>query len=410
MEAKKKLVILANSDLTQTLLKYFCMDYLSTVYDLEYWVCVNMLKPSTRFVAQKIEREYVKEVASLSQLEEELRNLPKDTIISYHGLYTVENVEFHKVVSKYFKTINFVDFYGNSVDYVRQRKSTSGASQSERPKLFRQLKNLLYKSSFLKVIIKSIKHPKQFKEILQRQRECDAYGGLYKDMLYISCSPGSKFLIHHPDVEQYLSVRKTESKETKKYIVYVDQFFPFHSEMNFGKDVNIDVIAQSHFEKIDAFFDRIEKYYECKVIIAAHPTAEYAKNPFKGREIIYHKTAELVCNSIGVLTHASNALSYVMLADKPVALLSDSEIKLCTRMYEGLLLYQDVFGVDLYDLDSLLSDENEISIRKIDPQIRKEYIETYFGNIEETDKVLNNNLLVQNFNAIYDTYCINYKQ
>jgi hypothetical protein len=109
---------------------------------------------------------------------------------------------------------------------------------------------------------------------------------------------------------------------TYKYIVFLDEYFPFHPDFKmFGKCFVDEKIYYGH---LNALFKKIEAAYQLPVVIAAHPKAELYKthNYYEGREVLFGKTAELVKNSLCVLAHYSTSIGYAIATEKPLVFLN----------------------------------------------------------------------------------------
>jgi hypothetical protein len=63
-------------------------------------------------------------------------------------------------------------------------------------------------------------------------------------------------------------------------------------------------------------------------VIAAHPRSEYERHPdyFGGRAVIRGRTAELVRTSGFVVAHASTALNYAVMFERPVVFITTDQI------------------------------------------------------------------------------------
>ncbi len=77
---------------------------------------------------------------------------------------------------------------------------------------------------------------------------------------------------------------------------------------------------------------------------------------FAGRKVIFKNTAELVLNSIGIVTHASTAISFAVLSNAPIMLITTTEID--RSFYgRGIKSMADAFGIapiflnEIYHLD-----------------------------------------------------------
>lgn len=101
-----------------------------------------------------------------------------------------------------------------------------------------------------------------------------------------------------------------------RYAVFLDINLPYQSDINILKLSRIN--AQEYFHSLENFFRKIEKRFNLKVIIAAHPKARYGSGECFGRDIIHNYTPELVKDAALVLSHHSTSISYAVLNQKPI--------------------------------------------------------------------------------------------
>ena len=73
---------------------------------------------------------------------------------------------------------------------------------------------------------------------------------------------------------------------------------------------------QSYYKNLCYLFNKIEDILSYKVIIAAHPKAEYKGNEFGNREIVYFKTPQLIKNASLVINQNSTAFGLACLYKK----------------------------------------------------------------------------------------------
>jgi hypothetical protein len=111
-----------------------------------------------------------------------------------------------------------------------------------------------------------------------------------------------------------------------KTAVFLDQYLPHHRDWAVIKGfAGFDVAA--YYRGLNGLFSRIEKELGLQVIIAAHPRADYHDKPdvFKGREIVFNQTVELVRRSQLCITFSSLALNYAVIYGKPIMLATTRE-------------------------------------------------------------------------------------
>jgi len=140
-----------------------------------------------------------------------------------------------------------------------------------------------------------------------------------------------KIWTHTLDYDLFLK-QKIEYKKIVEYnyCLYLDEYVPYHPDFKkIGVDRKYRAIADIYYKKMNSFFDNIEKNYNLKVIIAAHPRAEYEKigNVWNGREIIYGKTIELVRDADFCMMHASTSINFCILYQKPILFLTLKELE-----------------------------------------------------------------------------------
>ena len=140
-----------------------------------------------------------------------------------------------------------------------------------------------------------------------------------------------KIWTHTLDYNFFLE-QKIEYKKIVEYnyCLYLDEYVPYHPDFKkIGVDRKYRAIADIYYKKMNSFFDNIEKNYNLKVIIAAHPRAEYEKigDVWNGREIIYGKTIELVRDADFCMMHASTSINFCILYQKPILFLTLKELE-----------------------------------------------------------------------------------
>ncbi len=209
--------------------------------------------------------------------------------------------------------------------------------------------------------------------------------------------------LHAWDYEKYLI---EESKNTidviikKKYIVYIDEANVNHPDYRYSKTKNEYAQGENekkYYDSIGEFFSCLEGIYECPVIIAAHPRADYSGNEYGSRKIIKNKTLELVKDSILVLTMRSTAINFVILYKIPFILVCDDIILKnadCRKRFES---WEEYFQIEAYNFSRGIGKLKEINRyvcmpdNKIYERYKREYIisERNNKNISYWEKVLN---------------------
>lgn len=133
--------------------------------------------------------------------------------------------------------------------------------------------------------------------------------------------------INYFDYDNWLACKSEADLVKEKYCVFIDQNLTDHPDLEICGLKAPDRIK--YFSSLNKFFYEVERKYNLKVVISAHPKAlgYFANNPFEGRRIFYNSSCVLVKHSEFVLTHQSTAISYPILFGKPIVFLNSLEIK-----------------------------------------------------------------------------------
>ena len=133
-----------------------------------------------------------------------------------------------------------------------------------------------------------------------------------------------KTILIHPEDYDKFQDNYNESYETE-FIVFIDQFLTGHPDSKkFGQNYPA-ADSFNYFRRLRKLFSLIEKDYDCKVVIAAHPLAEYDGKEFGGRKIIKYKSTNLIKNAKFVLFQYSTILDAVTYYEKPFLNLYDEQ-------------------------------------------------------------------------------------
>lgn len=170
------------------------------------------------------------------------------------------------------------------------------------------IENMLFnKNSLISKIKKNIKN------ILNKAN----YDYVFKVAHTIPSTTGKNYLnIHSIKYDEYLNEKETTPILDYKYVVFLDQYVPYHPDIiHYWKQESVE--PNKYFQNLNNFFDLVEKKYNLKVVISAHPKADYDEHTFNGREIIKYKTPNLIKYSEFVMLHSTTSVANVVLANKP---------------------------------------------------------------------------------------------
>lgn len=407
---KIKVVVMALSPLTERWAEYFCTDTLYEEFDFEYWDCSHIAYPCFT-TNQSLYRPYVVTILSREMLKQCMRELPKDTLFLSGVFFAKENKSFHRMVAKYLSNCIYIDMWTYSwTDSSITGVSPVALSSQEPESLFVKFKHWIYQCDPLRLVIKFIRYhgDNRFKreyQIYLSSKEMRAiesaanYGRKqYKNVFELSTKRGGKYAINHPDVDKCIKLKGQPPICSGRYIVYLDQYFPLHPDMD-ESEPGIDhaSMAEPFYRSLNRFFSEVEEHQGCKVIIAAHPAADYRNNPFDGREILFYKTAELVKDCLGVCMHYSSAANFVALYDKPFVVFENNVTRQSPAFTNGLHIFANTVNAPIINIDEYHKSTEDF-FGCLDEKLKKAFLDTFC----DRDSILSNKeLFPKHLKAIY---------
>jgi hypothetical protein len=127
-----------------------------------------------------------------------------------------------------------------------------------------------------------------------------------------------------------LSSLKHQPLVKSRYAVLLDGAGPkFHGD-ELLTGIKLNYTSERWYPALCRLFDRLEIYFNLRIVIAAHPKASHERFPtyFGGREVFHADTYTLVKNADFVLTRFSTAISYGLFFHKPILFLTSDELEL----------------------------------------------------------------------------------
>jgi hypothetical protein len=131
--------------------------------------------------------------------------------------------------------------------------------------------------------------------------------------------------LHSHDYDTYLQVRDRVIPDDSTFAVFIDGNDFYHLDFRYIGE-RIPSWLEAYFSSLRAFFDHVEKTLQVRIVIAAHPSSQYTDEQrahFGDREVIRGKTAELVRQARVVILHASTAVNFAILFEKPILFITD---------------------------------------------------------------------------------------
>ena len=173
----------------------------------------------------------------------------------------------------------------------------------------------------------------------------------------------NNILLHSSSLDEFLlsnsELLPSNMAINGKYVVFIDQYLTGHSDFKKCNQPYPISDATAYFSQLCYLFEKIEMDCGCKVVIAAHPKAEYKGDEFAGRKIFYGKTNILVKYSEFVIIQFSTVFGLVCLAEKKFLNIYSKEmfinLPILKNDYNSI---KNIFGNKFLDI----SNRNEVDL------------------------------------------------
>lgn len=144
-------------------------------------------------------------------------------------------------------------------------------------------------------------------------------------------------IIHAQSYDEATLCKRQGDTKRKPFVVFVDQYLSGHSDfIKSGRSFPVTDL-KDYCQKLCGLFNKIEKDFNCEVIIAAHPKAEYKGYEFENRAIISGKTNSLIKDSLFVLVQTSTCFGLITTLKKSFINIYDSVF------FENLPSFKDYY-------------------------------------------------------------------
>lgn len=295
----KRIIIIQHEPLCPNIEKKYCLKELRKAdFDIEYWDISQIIYPGLK-VADELSTDYLKKLYTFDELKELWGNLSSDNcIVIAEFFFDNKNKNIWKLICNSGIPLVKIERYANT--NIKGSLYQKIISHINPISAIKYVKNLFFKVQTI------------FLNIYQ-------YDYLLSSGTYGTCN----YRINHPDYDDYLLHKNDPPVLSYPYVCFIDTGFGIHPDgihyFNFNEN---NKLWQS---KLSAFFSKVEEKYGIPVVIAVHPKIAYPEDAFGGRKKIKYKTLNLVKNAEFVLQDISNSLSFSVIANKKLALISTND-------------------------------------------------------------------------------------
>ena len=183
------------------------------------------------------------------------------------------------------------------------------------------------------------------------------YGGTKThNRSYTTKGPKTKAIYAHSLDYDLLKDNKTQIDLDQKYVVFIDQNWPYHQDFVLN-NFEINESSESYHDALRAFFLHIQRETGFDVVVSAHPRADMAiiESAYEGYRVVRGQTPQLVLKSQFVVAHYSTAVGLGVLCKKPILLIATAAMLKnphMTNFFKGLskALDDNILLIDVPDI------------------------------------------------------------
>ena len=180
-----------------------------------------------------------------------------------------------------------------------------------------------------------------FSNIFYKKNYDYLYGSKKKKFVKIDCNAW--------DYSNALSIKQNKKKKLiKNYIIYLDDGGPFFVGDAHLKGLRLlKVDLKKQYNDLNLFLDKIEKYFNAKIIVIPHPNYKSANTkkiksviPYFNHRIVnndYDSLAKLSPNCLFFISKGSMAISYAIFYHKPVIHIFSSQYLYVREEFKSIL-------------------------------------------------------------------------
>ena len=283
-----------------------------------------------------------------------IQNLGSECFVVTSGFYQAENLKFFQALSKtnipyaFYTTVTYpggMASIGKSIWWRFFLKFYRAFTQKQRKDFFslKKLKSFLCKPVLAPIF--GIRSP-----------SICILGGestLKNNGVAALIGKGTELIwAHSHDYDEYIS-HLHESTTQEKFAVFVDIGVPMFQWDQLLPQGRTHLTVNQYYPSLCRFLDYVEVELQLKVIIAAHPKSNHVDYPeyFGKRRVLRDQTLNLIKKSKLVISHASTALTYVVLEKKPLLFLTSAEYEADLSYSKFMKMMALSLGTSLINID-----------------------------------------------------------
>lgn len=354
---KKKIIVVGLLPLNEAYKKrLFMYEFEKNKIEYEYWSLYYIFYKNEPVIYNRIIQKNEKIFKTKIELLNEIDKISIDSIFVKEGGIEKEIIDFYlKVFQKKIKIIFLkwwsIPLEGKYVLKKRIKKLLNIKKVILQIIFLLKVEKLNYLSKCNEKNIKILYTGKKLKDGILRNKKIE------------------RITIMSEDFENYLKINDIEKEENQ--IVFLDQNLPNHPDYNVIGEKKIN--SERYYKKLNMFFDYIEKVFNTRVVIAAHPKSNHSIEIFNGRKIIKNQTAIEIKKSRFIIAHCSAIFSLATIDKKPIIFLLMEEF--------SQVMKSSIKKNAINELNSTLIEFEKFNFNEnIELKVDKEKYQKYYKN------------------------------
>jgi len=361
----KKLIYICYLPLSQKIERdFYLRDVIDSKYSAEYWDLSSLFFRDVRF-NETYDQEYVRKIDSYELFQERIQKEDNaQTIYIPIITYEYRSLRLYRILTKnqcqlfYFERGCLPSIHTDSSWWVFLGRMNS---------LFNSKKVIRFLADRYASIMKQYAFVKNYDVVF-------AAGQIAID---IHRNTSKVVPVHYFDYDEYMRARNGSRPIAGHYCVFLDDDIIHNADYVIQgiKTINAD----NYYRLMQSFFKYLEGHYKIKVVIAAHPKSNYAKNPFGEWEIYKNETCQLVEKCEFAVMHYSSSISYPVIFKKPIMFVHTSEM-MKMFYFKTINSFAESLDQPIYNIDS--RDSAGFRIKAIDSGKYEEYQDNYITSLQ----------------------------
>jgi hypothetical protein len=182
---------------------------------------------------------------------------------------------------------------------------------------------------------------------------------------------------HSFDYDQWRTLPRLNQAHQGEYALFLDEDIVYHPDYARFR-LQPPTSEAVYYSAINRFFNEYQRYTGIPVYIAVHPRAQYSKRVhlWGNRKLLHGQTPEAVNGASQIFIHFSTAISFAILANKPLTHLISDELMKSFLGYQIVGVSQ-FLNTPLLNIDYELKEDVALTLNQIEITRYLTYINRY---------------------------------